>query len=174
MSRGFQNNPNLPREDYQHSFTQHELDEFIKCAKDPVYFSETYIKIVTVDKGLQPFIMWDFQKEMLQTFHDNRFSICKLPRQVGKTTTTVAFLLHYLLFNQNVNVAILANKSATAREILGRLQLAFEYLPTFLKQGVKEWNKGSIYLANGSRVLADSTSGSSVRGFSFKIGRAHV
>lgn len=166
---GYQGNPNLPREDYIHEFTQHEIDEFVKCANDPVYFAVNYMKIVNVDHGLMPFKMWDFQKEMLKTFHDNRFSICKLPRQVGKTTTSVAYLLHYVLFNENVNIAILANKSSTAREIMGRLQLAFEYLPRFLQQGVKEWNKGSIELANGSRAQADSTSGSSVRGRSFNV-----
>jgi len=169
VSKGYNNNPNLPKEDFKHAFTQKELDEFIKCANDPVYFAITYMRIINVDRGLMPFEMWDFQKEMLNTFHENRFSICKLPRQVGKTTTSVAFLLHYILFNENVNVAILANKAATAREIMGRLQLAFEYLPRFLQQGVKEWNKGSIELANGSRALADSTSGSSVRGRSFNV-----
>jgi hypothetical protein len=169
VSKGYQNNPNLPREDFKHAFTQDEVNEFVKCADDPVYFATTYMRIINVDKGLMTFDMWDFQKDMLQTFHENRFSICKLPRQVGKTTTSVAFLLHYILFNENVNVAILANKAATAREIMGRLQLAFEYLPRFLKQGVKEWNKGSIELANGSRALADSTSGSSVRGRSFNV-----
>ena len=165
--RGYNNNPNLPREDYIHAFSQHEIDEYKKCAGDPIYFATTYIKIINVDRGLMPFEMWDFQQDMLKTFHENRFSICKLPRQVGKTTTAVAFLLHYILFNENVNVAILANKSSTAREILGRLQLAFEYLPRFLQHGIREWNKGSIELANGSRALADSTSGSSVRGRSF-------
>lgn len=166
---GYQGNPNLPREDYIHSFTQYEIDEFIKCANDPVYFATNYMKIVTLDYGLAPFKMWDFQKEMLTTFHENRFSICKLPRQVGKTTTSVALLLHYILFNESVSIAILANKSSTAREILGRLQLAFEYLPRFLQQGIKEWNKGSIELANGSRAIADSTSGSSVRGRTFNV-----
>ncbi len=169
LSKGYNNNPNLPKDDYKHAFTQQELDEFIKCANDPVYFAIKYMKIINVDHGLMPFRMWDFQKNMLNTFHENRFSICKLPRQVGKTTTSVAFLLHYILFNENVNVAILANKAATAREIMGRLQLAFEYLPRFLQQGVKEWNKGSIELANGSRALADSTSGSSIRGRSFNV-----
>jgi len=166
---GYQGNPNLPREDYIHSFTQYEIDEFIKCANDPIYFATKYMKIVNVDHGLIPFKMWDFQKEMLTTFHENRFSICKLPRQVGKTTTAVAFLLHFILFSESVSIAILANKSSTAREILGRLQLAFEYLPRFLQQGIKEWNKGSIELANGSRAIADSTSGSSVRGRTFNV-----
>jgi hypothetical protein len=169
MSKGYNNNPNLPKEDYLHAYSQSEADEFAKCAMDPVYFAMTYMRIINVDHGLMPFRMWDFQQDMLRTFHENRFSICKLPRQVGKTTTSVAFLLHYILFNENVNVAILANKSATAREIMGRLQLAFEYLPRFLQQGVKEWNKGSVEFANGSRAVADSTSGSSVRGRSFNV-----
>lgn len=167
--KGYNNNPNLPREDFKHAFTAEELQEFMKCMNDPIYFSRTYIRIVNVDRGLMPFEMWDFQEDMLRTFHENRFSICKLPRQVGKTTTAVAFLLHYVLFNENVNIAILANKSSTAREIMGRLQLAFEYLPRFLQQGVREWNKGSLELANGSRAVADSTSGSSVRGRSFNV-----
>lgn len=166
---GYHNNPNLPRLDYKHNFTQHEVEEFIKCAEDPLYFAVNYMKIVNVDRGLINFEMWDFQKDMLKSFHENRFSICKLPRQVGKTTTSVAYLLHYILFNENVNVAILANKSSTAREIMSRLQLAFEYLPFFLKQGIVEWNKGSIELANGSKAIADSTSGSSVRGRSFNV-----
>lgn len=165
----YQNNPNLPSEQYRHSFTQHELDEYIKCAEDPVYFSLKYIRIINVDKGLIPFDMWDFQKSMMNTFHNNRFSICKLPRQVGKSTVSVSYILHQVLFNENFIVAILANRAPTARELLGKLKLAFEYLPMFLKQGIKEWNKGSIYLANGSRVLADSTSGSTVRGFSFNV-----
>lgn len=165
----YQNNPNLPNEQYRHSFTQYELDEYLKCADDPVYFAKKYIKIINVDRGLIPFDMWDFQERMLNTFHSNRFSICKLPRQVGKSTTSVAYILHQVLFNENFVVAILANRAPTARELLQKLKLAFEYLPMFLKQGIKEWNKGSIYLANGSRVLADSTSGSSVRGFSFNL-----
>jgi len=169
LIKGYNNNPNLPREDYIHSFTQHEYDEYVRCIKDPVYFARTYMRIVNVDRGLMPFEMWDFQEDMMQSFHDNRFSICKLPRQVGKTTTSVAYLLHYILFNEMVNVAILANKAATAREIMGRLQLAFEYLPRFLQHGVKEWNKGSVEFANGSRAIADSTSGSSVRGKTFNI-----
>lgn len=162
-------NPNLPSEHYMHAFTQNEAAEFRKCMLDPVYFAVTYMRIVNVDRGLIPFEMWDFQKDMLMGFHKNRFSICKLPRQVGKTTTSVAYLLHYILFNENANVAILANKAATAREIMSRLQLAFEYLPRFLQQGIKEWNKGNIELANGSRAIADSTSGNSVRGRSFNV-----
>lgn len=170
MSReGYNGNPNLPRIDYVHAFTQTEIDEYQKCAADPVYFTKKYMKIVHVDMGLVPFEMWNFQEDMIKSFHKNRFSICKLPRQVGKTTTSVAFILHSILFNENYNVAILANKAVTAREIVGRLQLAYEHLPRFLQQGVNEWNKGNITLANGSKVQADSTSGSSVRGRSYSM-----
>jgi hypothetical protein len=169
MSLGYQGNPNLPKSDYRHPFTQYEMDEFIKCASDPIYFTKNYIKIVNVDRGLVPFDMWDFQEQMIRNFHENRFSINLCPRQVGKTTTAVSFLLHYIIFNENVNVAILANKLATSREIMSRLQLSFEYLPNFLKMGVVEWNKGNIVLSNGSKVQADSTSGSSIRGRSFNV-----
>jgi hypothetical protein len=168
-NKGYQNNPNLPRDDYVHQFTAVEINEYKKCMVDPVYFATNFIHIISLDKGLVKFNMWDFQKEMMNKFHNNRFSICKLPRQVGKSTTSVAFILHYIIFNENVNVAILANKASLARELLGRLQLAYEHLPRFLQQGVKEWNKGSIELANGSRAMADSTTGSSVRGRSFNV-----
>jgi hypothetical protein len=137
--------------------------------KDPIYFIRTYIRIVSLDEGLVPFEMYDFQKEMVGTFHNNRFTICKLPRQSGKSTTIIAYLLHYVLFNPTVNVAILANKAATARDLLGRLQLAYEHLPKWLQQGVMSWNKGSLELENGSKILASSTSASAVRGGSYNI-----
>ena len=136
---------------------------------DPQYFIENYIMIVSLDEGLVPFKMYDFQKEMIGTFHNNRFTICKLPRQSGKSTTIIAYLLHYVLFNPTVNVAILANKAATARDLLGRLQLAYEHLPKWLQQGVMSWNKGSLELENGSKILASSTSASAVRGGSYNI-----
>ena len=113
--------------------------------------------------------MYPFQKEMVGTFHNNRFTICKLPRQSGKTTTMVSYILHYVLFNQNMNVAILANKAATARDILSRLQLAYEHLPKWLQQGILSWNKGSLELENGSRIVAASTSSSAVRGGSYNM-----
>ena len=169
IEASYRANPLLKKEGVKFEFTPDQVQEYIKCASDPIYFIENYVKIVHVDRGVVPFEMWDFQENMLQSFHDNRFSICKLPRQVGKSTTSVAYILHQVLFNENYVVAILANRAPTARELLQKLKLAFEYLPMFLKQGIKEWNKGSIYLANGSRVLADSTSGSSVRGFSFNL-----
>ena len=162
-------NPNLKKANVAQEWTKEELQEYQRCMDDPQYFIESYIKIVSLDEGLVPFKLYDFQKEMIGTFHNNRFTICKLPRQSGKSTTIIAYLLHYVLFNPSVNVAILANKAATARDLLGRLQLAYEHLPKWLQQGVMSWNKGSLELENGSKILASSTSASAVRGGSYNI-----
>jgi len=162
-------NPNLKKAHTSSRFTKKQIQEVMKCLESPKYFIEQYLKIVTIDKGLVPFEMYDFQRKMVDTFHDNRFTICKLPRQSGKSTIIVSYLLHYVLFNDNVNVAILANKSSTARDLLGRLQLAYEHLPKWMQQGVLNWNKGSLELENGSRIVAASTSSSAVRGSTFNI-----
>tara|TARA_B100000749_G_scaffold64885_1_gene48161 strand:+ start:1223 stop:2860 length:1638 start_codon:yes stop_codon:yes gene_type:complete len=162
-------NPNLKKANVAQEWTQEEVKEYTKCMNDPLYFIQTYIKIISLDLGLIPFKLYDFQKEMVGTFHNNRFTICKLPRQSGKSTTIIAYLLHFVLFNPSVNVAILANKAATARDLLGRLQLAYENLPKWLQQGVMTWNKGSLELENGSKILASSTSASAVRGGSYNI-----
>ena len=162
-------NPNLKKANVTQEWTKQEVEEYAKCMKDPLYFIQEYIKIVSLDEGLVPFKLYDFQKEMVGTFHNNRFTICKLPRQSGKSTTIIAYLLHYVLFNPSVNVAILANNASTARDLLGRLQLAYEHLPGWLQQGVMSWNKGSLELENNSKILASSTSASAVRGGSYNI-----
>jgi len=162
-------NPNLKRANVQQNWTKKQLLEYTKCMEDPLYFIQNYVKIVSLDEGLIPFKMYPFQKEMVGTFHNNRFTICKLPRQSGKSTVMVSYLLHYALFNPSVNIAILANKAATARDLLSRLQLAYEHLPHWLQQGVMSWNKGSLELENGSKILASSTSASAVRGGSYNI-----
>ena len=162
-------NPNLKKANTQTDFSAEQVQEFIKCKRDPIYFAKNYIKIVSLDEGLVHFKMWDFQEELIRNFHENRFNICKMPRQTGKSTTCVAYLLHYIVFNDSVNVGILANKAATARELLGRLQTAYENLPKWMQQGILSWNKGSMELENGSKILAASTSASAVRGMSFNI-----
>ena len=162
-------NPNLKKVNTPVEFTKENILEFQKCAEDPIYFMETYMKIVSLDEGLVPFKMYDFQKHIVKTIHDNRFTICKLPRQSGKSTTTVSYLLHYAIFNPNSNIAILANKSSTARDILGRVQLAYENLPKWLQQGVINWNKGNIELENKSQIVAAATSSSAIRGGSYNI-----
>ena len=169
MEKTYLGNPNLKAANQKTKFTKKQVEEFIRCQDNPIYFISNYIQIVTLDHGIQPFKLYNFQKEMVDTFHNNRFSICKLPRQSGKSTTIIAYLLHYAIFNANVNIAILANKAAIARDLLGRLQLAYENLPKFIQQGVINWNKGSLELENGSRILAAATSSSAVRGGSYNI-----
>ncbi|AFD02964.1 gp17 terminase large subunit [Synechococcus phage metaG-MbCM1] len=162
-------NPNLKKANVSTNFTKKQIAEYLKCAQDPVHFIRKYIKIVSLDEGVIPFTMYDFQEDMVTKFHEKRFNIAKLPRQSGKSTIVTAYLLWYVLFNDNVNVAILANKAATAREMLGRLQLSYENLPKWLQQGILGWNKGSLELENGSKILAASTSASAVRGMSFNV-----
>ena len=165
----YRDNPLLKKVGVEHKFTEEQVQEYIKCSKDPVYFCMNYIKIVNVDEGLINFKMWDFQKEMLELFRDNRFVITKCPRQVGKTTTTVGYLLWATIFTEAQNVAVLANKGSLARDILAKYQLAYENLPVWLQQGVVTWNKGNVELENGSKVIAASTSSSAIRGGSFNI-----
>jgi len=162
-------NPNLKKANTAIEFTEDQIREFLRCKDDPVYFAKNYVKIVSLDEGLITFKPYDFQEKLINNFHNNRFNICKMPRQTGKSTTCVSYLLHYAVFNDSVNIGILANKAATARELLGRLQTAYENLPKWMQQGIIAWNKGSLELENGSKILAASTSASAVRGMSFNI-----
>ena len=169
MSEVYLGNPNLKKANTQIEFTEEQIIEFLKCKEDPVYFAKNYIKIVSLDHGLVPFEMYPFQEKLVRNFHENRFNICKMPRQTGKSTTCVSYLLHYAVFNDNVNIAILANKASTARDLLGRLQLAYENLPKWMQQGIISWNKGSLELENGSKISSNSTSSSAVRGGSYNV-----
>ncbi len=166
---GYLGNANLKPAGIGIEFTKDQVKEYMKCAQDPIYFIKKYVKVVSLDEGLVPFNLYDYQEEIVNAVHNNRFVISKLPRQSGKSTTMISYILHYVLFNQSMTVAVLANKQSTAREILSRLKMAYEYLPLWLQQGIVEWNKGSIELENGSRILASSTSASAVRGGSFNM-----
>jgi hypothetical protein len=166
---GYLGNPLLKKAGTHEEFTEEQIAEYIKCSGDPVYFIRNHMKIVNVDEGLVPFDMYDFQEKIVNTVHDNRFTIAKLPRQSGKTTTVIAYFLHYILFNEDVTIAILANKGSLARDILGRLQLAYENLPPFLQQGIKVWNRGDLQLENGSKIVAAATSSSAIRGGTYNM-----
>ena len=166
---GYLGNINLKPVGIGINFTKDQVKEYMKCSQDPNYFIKKYVKIVSLDEGLVPFNLYEYQENIVNIVHNNRFVIAKLPRQSGKSTTIVSYILHYVLFNQDTNVAILANKQSTARDILSRLKMAYEYLPLWLQQGIIEWNKGSIELENGSRIIASSTSASAVRGGSFNM-----
>ena len=169
MDDGYLGNARLKRTGTELSYTKEQVEEILKCTEDPVYFIKTYVKIVNVDRGLIPFDMWDFQEDMVRTFHENRFTIAKMPRQVGKTTTTVGYMLWAAIFNEEYTIGILANKGQLARDILGRIQKAYEYLPAWLQQGIMTWNKGSLELENGSKIFAYATSAAGVRGGTYNL-----
>ena len=169
MDDGYLGNARLKRTGTELSYTEEQVLEIAKCADDPVYFIKTYVKIVNVDRGLITFDMWDFQEDMVRTFHENRFTIAKMPRQVGKTTTTVGYMLWAAIFNEEYTIGILANKGQLARDILSRIQKAYEYLPQWLQQGIMTWNKGSLELENGSKIFAYATSAAGVRGGTYNL-----
>ena len=169
-NQGYRNNPNLKLPGIELQYTKEQLEEYIKCAKDPVYFCEKYVKVKTLDKGIVPFNLYPYQKKFVNAIHDNRFTISMWPRQCGKSTCVTSYICHYICFNQSVNVAILANRLKTAKEeLFSKLQLAYENLPHFLQQGVVEWNKTSFKLENGSRVMCDATSSTAIRGGSYNL-----
>lgn len=167
--KNYKSNPNLKSAGVQFIFTKEQIEERIKCMRDPIYFIERYMKIVHVDRGLVPFDLYTFQKELLGSYINNRFTIAKLPRQVGKSTVTIAYILWTALFGPMQNIAILANKASTSRDILAKLQLAYEHIPLWMQQGVVSWNKGSIELENGSKVIAAATASSAARGSTYNI-----
>jgi len=162
-------NPKLKAEGVPHSFTHQEFEEYKKCAADPIYFIRHYVKIVNVDKGEILFNMYPFQEDMVRKFVDNRFVIVKCPRQVGKSITTCAFLLHTILFKEMQNIAILANKYNTAQKLLSDLKKSYMALPMWMQQGVIEWNKRNIELENGCKIMASSTAGDAIRGNAFNL-----
>lgn len=162
-------NPNLKRAHVPIGFTSEQVEEVIKCSQDVVYFIKNYVKIINLDEGLVPFDMYPFQEDMANTISDNRFTVIKTCRQAGKTTTSAAVILWHVLFNESYTIAILANKLNTAREILSRVQRAYENLPKWLQQGVIVWNKTNIELENGSQIIASSTASSAIRGYSINF-----
>ena len=164
VEQSYHGNPNLKPIGYQHDFTKEEFEEFVKCEQDPIYFIENYCQIVTLDKGLQPFKLYDCQKRKVNFIMDNRKTILMEGRQQGKTVTAAACIVHYSIFNADKNIAIMANKTAAAREVLSRYQTMYEHLPIWMQQGVKTWNKGDVDLENGSRVFTSATTSSGIRG----------
>ena len=169
IERGYNGNVNLKRKGVSVEFSQEMVGEFIKCAQNPIYFAEKYIQIVHVDKGLIPIKLYDYQKEIVDKITNNRRVTVVTSRQAGKTTTAVAVILHYIIFNEHKTVALLANKGDAAREILDRIKIAYEALPKWLQQGVMEWNKGSVEFENGCKIIAGSTSSSAIRGKSISF-----
>jgi hypothetical protein len=169
QTQSYLGNPNVKRDGVQQAWTPDLLKEYKKCMNDPVYFAENYVKVISLDRGLVPFQLYPYQKEMFGHFNDNRFSIILACRQSGKSISACAYLLWYALFNPEKTVAVLANKGATSREMLSRITLMLENIPFFLQPGSKALNKGSLEFSNNSRIIAAATSGSSIRGMSVNL-----
>tara|TARA_Y100000361_G_scaffold136801_1_gene137732 strand:- start:356 stop:1972 length:1617 start_codon:yes stop_codon:yes gene_type:complete len=166
---GYLGNPNVKRDGVETSFTKEEILEYKKCLEDPSYFARKYVKIISLDEGLVPFNLYEYQENMFKHFNDNRFSIVLACRQSGKSISSVVYLLWYACFHPEKTIAILANKGAIAREMLARITLALENLPYFLQPGCKALNKGSIEFSNNSKIVANATSASSIRGLSVNL-----
>ena len=169
MNETYLGNSQVKRDGVQQGWTKEDVQEYQRCMTDPVYFAETYGKVISLDKGLVPFKLYPYQKEMFNHFQDNRFSIVLACRQSGKSISSCIYILWYALFHPDQTIAILANKGATAREMLARITLALENTPFFLQPGTKALNKGSIEFSNNSRIIATATSGSSIRGLSVNL-----
>ena len=169
MTKIYNSNQNLKAAGVQIQFTPEQVEEYLKCAADPIYFIETYCMIVSLDHGLVPFKLYDCQKNKVKVIHENRKVILMEGRQQGKTTTSAAYILWYTLFQEAKSVAILANKASAAREVLSRYQLMYENLPNWLQQGVTGWNKGDIELENKSKVFTAATTASGIRGKSVNL-----
>jgi hypothetical protein len=167
--KGYNGNALLKRANQTIEWTPELVEEYIKCSQDPIYFTETYMKIINIDRGLVSFKLYDYQKEMIESFAANRFNVVATARQAGKSTVTCAFILWYTIFHPEKTVALLANKGETAREILQRIQLSYQYLPNWLQQGIKEFRAGAIVFENNSRVIAAATSSDAIRGYSINL-----
>jgi len=169
LNESYLGNPNVKRDGVIQEWTKELIQEYYKCSKDPVYFAEKYCKVISLDRGLVPFMLYPYQKKMFEQFNEHRFNIVLACRQSGKSISACAYLLWFALFHSEKTVAVLANKGATAREMLSRITLMLENIPFFLQPGCKALNKGSIEFSNNSRILAAATSGSSIRGLSVNL-----
>ena len=167
--QGYLGNNNVKKDGVIAPWSQDTILEYKKCMEDPKYFAKNYCKVIHLDRGLVNFDLYPYQETMFDHFNDNRFSIVLACRQSGKSISSVAYILWYAIFHTEKNVAILANKGATAREMLARVTLMLENLPYFLQPGTKALNKGSIEFSNNSKILASATSGSSIRGLSINL-----
>ena len=169
LNDSYLGNPNVKRDGIIQEWTQDTVIEYAQCMKDPIYFTEKYCKVISLDQGLVPFKLYPYQKQMFNKFQENRFNVVLACRQSGKSISACAYILWFALFHSEKTVAVLANKGATAREMLSRVTLMLENIPFFLQPGTKALNKGSLEFSNNSRIIAAATSGSSIRGLSVNL-----
>ena len=165
----YNSNPLVPKAGVERAYTPKQLREVNKCMSDPIYFAKKYFKVISLDDGLIDFDLYEYQEEAITKFMKSRNMILNASRQSGKTSVVTVIVLHSVMFNPMYGAAILANKGATSREILHRIKRAYEYLPDFLKPGVKEWNKSKVEFENGSTIMAEASSSDNVRGQSINL-----
>jgi hypothetical protein len=165
----YNSNINVKKDGIVEDWSEENILEYRKCMKDPVHFAKKYCKIISLDHGLVNFQLYPYQEQMFDNFAENRFNIVLACRQSGKSISVVCYLLWYAIFHPEKTVAVLANKGATSREMLGRITLMLENLPFFLQPGTRALNKGSIEFSNNSKIVAAATSGSSIRGMSISL-----
>ena len=168
-NEGYLGNNLIKRAGVETKYTPEEIAEYQKCSEDPCHFIQNYCQIISLDEGLVPFKLRGYQDKLINHFNDNRFSVILAARQSGKSITSCAYLLWYLLFTPEVTTAILANKGAIAREMVSRIVTMLETVPFFLQPGVKILNKGNIEFGNDSKLVAAATSSSSIRGMSINM-----
>ena len=166
QQRNYKNRIGVKAAGVRLNFTQQQVDEYVHCAQDPIYFIKTYCKIIHIDRGLIPFALYDYQEDFINTIHNNSKTVLATARQVGKTMCTAAYLLWFVIFNTHKDSAVLANKGATAKEIMKKIQDMYCHIPYWLQPGIVEFQKTSMILENGSRIFCETTSANSIRGFS--------
>ncbi len=165
----YNNNPNLKAAGAVTEFTTFQVDEYIKCSTDPIYFLENYAKIVSLDDGIVNFVPYPYQKTFIEALHNNRLIVGCCGRQLGKTAICAGYVAWYVLFNDNKKAALLANKQLIAQEIFSRVKFIIENVPLWLQKGIEKWAETSFKLDNGSTCFCAATSPSAVRGLAVSL-----
>ena len=166
LQKLYKRRPGLKAAGAKINFSQEQVDEYVRCSKDPIYFIKNYCKIVHIDRGVIPFALYLYQEEFINIINNNSKTVLCTARQVGKTITVAAYFIWYSIFHPNKDSAILANKGKTSMEIMYKIQNIYSQIPYWLQPGLVEWNKSSMVLENGSRIFCETTSADSIRGFS--------
>lgn len=159
---------NLKKAGQKSAFDKEKIIHLKKCLEDPIYFAENFFKIQTF-RGSDYFRPYDFQKEIIKTFHNYKNIIALTARQMGKTTCSACYILWKAIFQSNQTILILAQLERQALEIMHKVRYAYEELPDWIKPGVITYNKGSIEFDNGSRIMSRATSPNAARGLSLSL-----
>ena len=153
----------------QQKFTEEEIQIYVTCLDDPHFFLDNFFYIQHATKGQMQYQAFEYQKKLIDSYHDYRFNVNMLPRQTGKTTTAAGYLLWYAMFVPDSTILIAAHKYTGAMEIMNRIRYAYELCPDFIRAGVTSYNKQSIEFDNGSRIVAQTTTETTGRGMSLSL-----